>query len=185
MEQPLIKLHHPDTLCADSSKMVSNHRKVVGAPDSTFSTAVVSLFECLRLFGSLAESHCVNGAMKRIIIDQPTSGRALTYLEVEWLILDDQNSRTEAAQLIHNCISSNAPSRDISSTNQLKRTNYKLHIEGELTRYAMEHRCKNCTKKTTHYCSGCDDVENNRVFLWLQSSRRTCFSSHLNSVHTE
>lgn len=64
----------------------SDPRRVVGALVNTLATAVTHMSKCKRLYGSAARTKRVNGIVKKVIVNQPPTGRASWHLEVLWTL---------------------------------------------------------------------------------------------------
>lgn len=60
-------------------------RRRVGAVVHAKATIVTNIAQCARLYGSQAKTKFINGTVVEVIVDRST-GRASTFLKVEWVM---------------------------------------------------------------------------------------------------
>ena len=89
-----------------------------------------------------------------------------------------------ATQLIDNNSNSGPEivSQHLLAANEpfFKKCTKRRRRDGAETNHAMQHRCKKYSRKTTYFCSECDRVSQEQIYICHPGTGRSCFESHKN-----
>jgi hypothetical protein len=90
----------------------SDPRRTIGARVHAKATAITSLAECCRLFGSLSKTATVAGSVQDVIIERPNN-RAQVWLQVEWELPSGPNTKEVLAMNVKSGDPPSSPSSPV------------------------------------------------------------------------